>query len=71
MTTAKPSASVPTPSVDYDEDEQECGYVYDHDIETTYEGDDGWSGVCRNCGAELWEDPEPSSLPPVRSEKDS
>lgn len=33
-----------------------CGESFDHDIETTYEGEDGWQGVCRHCGAELWED---------------
>lgn len=33
-----------------------CGESYDHDVETTYEGPDGWQGECRRCGAELWED---------------
>ncbi len=38
-----------------DDEEQECGYSYDHDVETTYEGEDGWQGLCRACGAELWD----------------
>lgn len=49
-------------------DEQECGYVYDHDIETTYEGEDGWHGICRECGAELWEEPEDTPIPPASTD---
>lgn len=45
-----------------DGDEQECGYVYDHDTETVYDGPDGHQWICRRCGAEGWEDPEPTSV---------
>lgn len=41
-----------------DEDEQECGYVYDHDTETVDEESGQW--VCRRCGAEGW-DPDDES----------
>lgn len=37
-------------------DEDVCGYTFDHDTETTYEGDDGIQWICRRCGAEGWED---------------
>jgi hypothetical protein len=40
------------------EPDEVCGETYDHDLETTYEGEDGRTYVCRRCGAEIWEDPE-------------
>lgn len=46
------------PPVDPPADEDVCGETYDHDTETTYEGDDGYGWMCRRCGAEGWEEPE-------------
>jgi hypothetical protein len=43
------------------EEEQECGVVIDHDVEELYEDDDVWQGVCRRCGAELFEDKKEGS----------
>lgn len=40
-----------------DEEEDECGYVFDHDEVIDYEGPDGTQWHCRRCGAEGWEDP--------------
>jgi hypothetical protein len=45
-----------------DLDDWVCGESYDHDLETTYEGPDGWLGVCRTCGAELWDDTPMSAV---------
>ena len=39
-----------------DEDADVCGETYDHDEETTYEGDDVYQWTCRRCGAEGWEE---------------
>lgn len=39
-----------------DDDEEVCGYTYDHDEEITYEGEDGVQWHCRRCDAEGWED---------------
>jgi len=41
---------------DHDEEQQECGYVCDHDIEITHEDEDGKTWLCRRCGGEGWED---------------
>lgn len=41
-----------------DENGEVCGESYDHDLDTIYEGPDGRQFVCKNCGAEIWEDPE-------------
>lgn len=46
---------IPRPVIDEDE-EDECGYSYDHDEDITYEDDETIQWVCRNCGAEGWED---------------
>lgn len=45
-------------------EEQECGYVYDHDAETTYEDADVIQWTCRRCGAEGWEDLDTDALDP-------
>lgn len=42
--------------VELDEDAQACGFVYDHDAETTYEDDGVVMWRCNRCGAEGWED---------------
>jgi hypothetical protein len=39
-------------------DEETCGWSFDHDIEIVYEGEDGTQWVCRNCGAEGWDEPD-------------
>ena len=41
---------------DHEEDEDVCGYSYDHDLVTTYEDDEARYWECRECGAEGWED---------------
>lgn len=38
-----------------------CGESYDHDIVIDYDGPDGRQWACQNCGAEGWEDPEPTT----------
>lgn len=38
-------------------EEQECGYVFDHDEEITYDGPDGVQWYCRRCGAEGFMEP--------------
>lgn len=40
------------------EDEQECGFAYDHDEEVTYDGPDGIQWYCRRCGGEGWIEPD-------------
>ncbi len=45
----------------------ECSKGPDHVVETTYEGDDGWAGECRLCGAEFWDD-NPSAAVPTAPE---
>ena len=46
-----------------DEDEPVCGESYDHDEQITYDGPDGVQWVCRECGAEGFEDPD--TLSPI------
>lgn len=39
-----------------DEQEDVCGYSYDHDLEIIFEDDKTISWECRECGAELYKD---------------
>ena len=39
---------------DYDDDV--CGESYDHEDEVVFEDDEVVQWICRNCGAEGWED---------------
>lgn len=41
------------------DDEPVCGFSFDHDEGTTYDGPDGYGWECRRCGAEGWEDAAP------------
>lgn len=45
-----------------DEDEDVCGWSFDHDLEVCAEGQEdgrGWTqSICRTCGAEFVEDDE-------------
>lgn len=41
-----------------DEMEPLCGESFDHDLREDYVGPDGRQWTCRNCGAEIWEEPE-------------
>lgn len=41
-----------------DDDNEVCGETYDHDLEYTYEDEDGYQWMCRRCGAEGWEEYE-------------
>lgn len=38
------------------EDEWVCGEAYDHDIYVVHDDHECIQWVCRNCGAEGWED---------------
>ncbi|GGM27529.1 hypothetical protein GCM10011608_10420 [Micromonospora sonchi] len=39
---------------DNSERDWECDGYPEHTYRTTYEGPDGWQGVCSRCGAEDW-----------------
>jgi hypothetical protein len=43
-----------TPTEDDEDQQQECGYVFDHDTETVDEETGQW--VCCRCGAEGWDE---------------
>lgn len=39
-----------------DEDDDVCGFTYDHELDLLSEGSDGRTYICRTCGAEIFED---------------
>lgn len=39
-----------------DDEEDVCGWTYDHTTRITHEDEDGVQWECTNCGAEGWED---------------
>ena len=41
-----------------DEDEDICGYTFDHTTEVTFEDEHEVTWICLNCGAEGWEEKE-------------
>lgn len=46
---------MPPEDADPDSPNYGCGWEYDHDVEVTYEGEDGVGWTCRRCDAEGWE----------------
>jgi hypothetical protein len=46
------------PDIEDSDDEDICGFTFDHDEEVDYEGPEWTQWHCRRCGAEGWTEPE-------------